>query len=283
MSDEARGYDAAKDTKSVLIIDLVDMVTELDWRFQNVFKPAPVGLYRHGKLEPVVDWSKPLYYLKPGVGQVQLADDFTDVESDVFDIDGKVVIPAFFMKKKDRFLSTVQTTAYQAIKIAHLMVLRCIEQQVAYGGEGGFYETAIESFFVPKPVKKKGVGANSKTLQVTTVQNASYVWDEGLENTLGTLLAAVSDFIGDDDWAQYTAVLENTSLVLSKGPDIRIVQWHQYLQPKKTKAKTSIKKFKHRIDISCLTRQDIERVDNVLELLSNDKTIEYKISEISNG
>lgn len=208
--------DVINEVRDVLIIDVAQHCLYLPTAFSEILLPEPAGIYTPNRLEPLFPFDQgQVYYTEDAYRRrepdVYDFDSFIKTRSLIFNHQGKCICqapalaPYFFQKSC--------TYNYSAIHVAFILLYDMINHLHS------------QSF----------VGTN---LPMSALRIERYVKPEFLQAVMderishpghATLAAELYTFIGRDRQAYYRLRFENTTLLLEKGNDYRVVEYYRRL------------------------------------------------------
>lgn len=197
-------YDESKLQKR-LNLDLLPMGNLIEAQFRDVLKPAPAGIYRADRVEPVIQPDQ-TYYVRDNDGIMQAIAVFDEIKTSIYDKNGKVVIPALFMKKKEKLLSNKPILPYRGILIAEQIIIRCIDNFVMWRGRKYNRYDRIEKHF-----------ADNLSEEMEFFDAIDSIDFGGV--------TALNDWLGTDSWNTYLCSRKNSSIVVDQYGDYRIEDW----------------------------------------------------------
>lgn len=194
--------DALLQPRQVVVIDLMNYVGLIESMF-NAFIPPEPGIYIPSNIEPVLRPNQPFFSESSYLQQIPLAS-LDNVYENILDQNGAVVIPRYVMCKQRQLLRNAPTLPAQPIRAVYGLCGDFINQHLKYS-VGNHYEIYV-----------------SRLLR----DDYQYLHKEGyLERALTPLMQEIARFMGEDDWCIYNLTLRNTSVVIEKASDYRIVEW----------------------------------------------------------
>lgn len=202
------------EVKDVAIFDLGRYVVRLPKPYRDILLPEPDGIYMQGVLEPVLTFSaKTAYYTKkqyehaPKFPDILSFDNFIRSRQAVVDRNGKLIHICPVLAK-DLF-SKECSFNYSAIHLAAISVFDLLQQLHRH----------------TKP---------TTTLTSSQLNEHNYVKEGSLKDRdyndqpgIIKLEERVMDFVGRDVQHQYHLRLQNTTLILEKGNDYRVIEYYR--------------------------------------------------------
>lgn len=224
--DEYRTMEAqdAKHThaKPAVNLELEDMLRMsiqscadiLEATFCGQLKAPPVGVYRLGILEPVMEAGK-TYYYREGIESYKVTtENLGSLTKAVYDENYKCVIAPTYMQNKDKFLSNTPMLPYRGSYIVRDVMRAELAQNLAYYHEG--------------PRQSNSRIVNLRRLLDTHFTNRNYDTDLVLD-CCAPLIKDLILFFNDKRWHIYTLALHNTVLTVERGMDWRAKEWEDKL------------------------------------------------------
>lgn len=192
-----------KETKAVLIVNLMDYLRELIDNYEHIFKDPEPGIYLVGETIPVLKASQP-YYSETSFKTQTMITSLDDLDEPILDEDGATIIPAYIMRRKTKMLSSKPTLPVRALQIAFETIQDQVDEMLPHTAPRE-YGLAVKAHIQP---------------------DAYALVDDGyLEASLSKLIRDVSMFVGCDIWNLYYFKLHKTDLIIEKSCDYRIYDW----------------------------------------------------------
>jgi hypothetical protein len=192
-----------KETKAVLVVDLMDYIRELIEKYEHIFKEPEPGVYLVGEATPILK-STEFYYSESSFKTQTFITSLDGLEEAILDEDGATIIPTYIMRRKARMLSNKPTLPVRAIQIA----FETIQDQ-------------IDEMLPHTPAREYGAAVKEHVQS----EFHSIVSDGYIEASLTKLIHEVTMFVGCDVWNLYYFKLQKTNLIIEKGVDYRIFAW----------------------------------------------------------
>lgn len=200
--------------KDVAVFDLSRYTVRLPKRYREILLPEPDGIYMRGILEPILTFSaKTAYFTKfqfknaPGFPDILSFDNFVQAKQPVLDKTGKVIHVCPAMARD--FFSKECCFPYSAVQLAVIAVWEALGRLSRHT-----QPTTALSLHRLKPELYVTEGA---------LDHIDYEDQPGI--TL--LLEKILDFVGRDTQNVYHLRLQNTTLVLEKGNDYRVIEYYR--------------------------------------------------------
>ena len=191
---------------AVLHLDIRSMATQLERQFADYFYPPAPGIYVSDDINPVITPGKICYAVDQATGKYIPVTDLTNINSAIFDQDGRIIISAYFMQDKARHVSLqpiLPTRGFQIIL--------------------GLIEHVLESI---APYVR--ISSAHHRVRRLILPEHHHLWDDGtIEMRCQDLISEVHRFIGDDVWHRYYVKLRFNDIYLEKTIDYRIYCWEQ--------------------------------------------------------
>jgi len=188
-----------------LPIDCVDSLTYINFNYPDIFKENPKGIYIVGKIDPVLTDGEN-YYTKSGLNSGVPIKNIDTVNEDVYNSKGKIVINAFVMRNKRKFLKNDSAYSYYGIKAIRAYINKIIENNSAYITHRRYLDAFINCF---KPELQKPI-LNQEI---------------DIDLLLNPLSEKVYNFIKDDPWIIYLTKQLGSICLVQKTVDYRIYDW----------------------------------------------------------
>lgn len=192
-----------KETKAVIIINLMDYIQELIKKYEHTFKEPESGIYLVDSATPLLKPTQAYFSESSFKSQTPLTS-LDDVEEQVVDENGDIIIPTYIMRRKSKMLSSKPTLPVRALQIA----FETIQDQ-------------IDELLIHTPAREYGSG-----VKLHIKPEYHYLVTDGyIEASLGKLVRDISLFVGSDIWNLYYFKLNKTDLLIEKGIDFRVYDW----------------------------------------------------------
>lgn len=203
MNKNMKSEELLKEVHGFLSVNLLDYIEKLDRKYNKYFLPPEEGIYLLNRVEPIIKAGQKCYTAQ-GIKNNQPITNLSDIENDVFDENGVIIIPAFLMKRKSKNLSNVPNLPVNAIKIAYLLIDEYIDSLLPYT-DARDWESLYKSYLTPEGI---------------------VLWKEGyLESAVSGLVNEIGRFISIDIWNYYFIELRNFDMMVTKSCDFRIHDW----------------------------------------------------------
>lgn len=197
-----------------LYLNIINAATLIELKYGGVLLPAPPGLYRMGELEPIFRSGVPYFTMhrNPANGEFQYREitDMSQVNSAVYDHDGRALVSAEFMKQKLFMLSPAPTIPSRSIKLIYNLFDFEIHNMLSWTANNRTPSAVLENF---RMEYRHLVEPQEILLDVR------HLWSQ------------ILDFIGEDVWCYYSLVIKDSSLYINKCQDYRVIQWEAGLLP----------------------------------------------------
>lgn len=195
-----------KETKAVLIVNLMDYLRDLRENYDHIFKAPEPGIYLVGEPTPILKATQP-YYSETSFKTQTMITSLDNLNEPILDEDGAIIIPMYIMRRKAKMLSSKPTLPVRALQIA----FETIQDQV-------------DEMLPHTPAREYGASVKEHVQP----EFHSVVTDGYIEASLSKLIRDVTMFVGCDVWNLYYFKLHKTDLIIEKGCDYRIWEWtHQ--------------------------------------------------------
>lgn len=191
--------------KEVLVLNLLDYISELDIHYSSYFADPYPGIYIANKVEPVL-LPNTVYYTDDGIRFTLEDFEIDKYTGSVTDEYGNMLLSRYVMSMQKSFLSKTPTLPVFAIKIAHIYALSVVDDATPY-------------------VRDKT--KTTEAIRYLKPGGYIYVYNGMFSIALDELLKTISEFINNDIWNIYFIKLNNTDLIIEKSIDYRIYEWHK--------------------------------------------------------
>lgn len=192
-----------------LYLTVMSYAVLIEQQFGELLYPPPPGIYKLGETEPCIISTKRYYSEKvlPNKSRVtQPITDFDAITDHVVNENGQLVIPAYMMKDKPRYLSTVPTVPLRGLILVELFIKNYLDSICPYRKYNNFADK-INNHILP---------------------GNEYLFDDGhLETTCQSLFRQIDSFIGKDDWHIYFVKRLHTDIIVEKTIDYRVHCWNE--------------------------------------------------------
>ncbi len=196
---------ALLDIQAVLQINAQFAADAIECVFGEALLEPPVGVYRAGKLEPVIR-SGQTYYYKDGTTTVDVLN-LNTVDKALYDEQGQMVASAMFMRDKAKLMSNTPFYPYRGLHMLRDLVDLRVQSHAAYRkGNGRTDQDVILKHLKP------GASINDDMLLV-------------IRNCGREILDQVQEFLGKRVWYLFFTQLHNDMLRVERGIDWRAYEW----------------------------------------------------------
>lgn len=189
-----------------LLLPILPYGSLIEQTYSDFLLPAGEGIYKFGDLTPSIRNNK-TYYTQIKSGDQVVSEpivDFNNVENTVVDETGKIVIPAFMMRDKKRYLSNIPSVPARGVFIIKNLIEHHISTLSPWARRGQCMSN-ISKYF------KR--------------ENQDIVEENYLERLCESLIVQINDFIGIDQWNMYFVKIKGLDLCIEKCMDYRIYEW----------------------------------------------------------
>jgi hypothetical protein len=228
-------------TKGISSFDQIpsEAFLQMDLRFcadlvENTFgdklADPPKGVYHVGQLQPVMADGNSYFY-REGT-EMLLVEDLNKISVAIFDINGKCVVPARYMRDKARFLSNAPMLPYRGLQIIKGLVNLQINNFVAYRRSSGkdAYDVLAQHLRPTEPAYEPGLGEETLEQREDRLAGITNQQDE-LVQLLDTCYSEIrndlKEFLGSKYWNIYFTKLHATTLRVERCMDWRAWEWEQ--------------------------------------------------------
>ena len=189
--------------KDILIISGLDYVGILEQAFSHMLPEPPKGMYAKGQIEAYILEGKPYYTSSTIVTGAPI--DVMSCEEDLYNEQGKLVVPSFMMKNKRKIFTSIPAYRPVAFSIIREFINSHFELVCPYYNNSKFHTNNLDNFF--------------------TQNDPVYRTQDMLSFFLDGLTMRLSAFMKNDSWAEYTVESKGYDFIVYKGEDHRIVDW----------------------------------------------------------
>lgn len=213
MMNNSSNFQDIQTTERHILSSLASAVL-IEQQFGSFLLPPPVGIYKQGEVDPCVTSSGAYFYEQEQGAfytdksffqfngkSIQPITDINIVQSNVFDRAGKIVIPAYMMLEKERYLSPTPTVPYRGVILVELLIRNFLDSISNIPGKksyGGRIERHVDPRFINHDVI------------------------DTLEVICKSLFMTIEQFVGDDLWHIYYVKRIQFDIVIEKTIDYRI-------------------------------------------------------------
>ena len=176
---------------------------------EGLLKPAPKGIYCSGKLEPALVDGKEYFYRDSNAKSLSLKD-INEVNTAIYDSNGKCVIPLVYMKKRTVMVSNEPFMPYRGMQIVKDLVTNQIDRSRTFKKYPKERDAVLKNHFLPNLTVEQEHDALIKI-------NEAY----------SSLEAEVYEFLANHSWNIFFVNIQNTKLILEKSLDYRAFLWEQ--------------------------------------------------------
>lgn len=211
---------------AALALNILPSAYLLEQSYEKYMKPPVAGVYLKGHMYAVMREGEQYYTSKACKGALVVKDklsgqvlnklrlksmteikpgqDMSDLFCDVVDSNGTVVIPAYAMADKPRYLSTYPMLPYRGLQVARLVIEDYIARLTCHGYKPDS-SLGLENYLTPE-----GIDLWKR-----------FYFDRSLE----TVLNQVTEFIGKDTFHYYFLKSIGNDIIVEKTVDYRAYLW----------------------------------------------------------
>ena len=214
-----------------LILSSISSASLIDQQYGRFLLPPPKGIYKVGEVNPCMFLTK-TYFHEDEKGSfftdktffqfsgktILPISDIRLVKSNVYDETGKIVIPAYMMLDKERYLSSEPSVPYRGILLVELLIRNFIDFVSSIPGRRR-YPGRIESHLIPEFINNSVV--------------------DSLEVICQSLFLQIEQFIGNDRWHIYYIKRVQFDIIIEKTIDYRIHYYNVQHSQENTDADSS--------------------------------------------
>jgi hypothetical protein len=197
--------------EKVIVIDLMDHITNLDESHFQAFIEPLAGVYVVGNIEPLLEEGKTYFpkaqYPNPR-SRLKTVADILSHKDDIVDANGDTVVTFRDLVLKNKFFKPEPSVPSIALKAA----IGIVEQ----------YITSVSRH-------SKRNHPRYRIDYLVKMQHQDLVVTDEFMHAFEKLLDQVMDFIGDDHWNFYFTRIKGTSLIIEKAIDYRIYCYYENL------------------------------------------------------
>lgn len=186
---------------------LLEYASTIEYKFSDLLKPAPNGIYIKNRLEPVMVEGKK--YFSDLNGRTVLVTDVNLHTSAIYDENDVVVIPRAFMLDKSKYLSNSSDMPYSSLKIIEEIIKHYVYSKLLYMKDNN---------------SDKLIKSISEYLIITDKEKIEEMLVDCFEILL-LITNDVSEFISDKTWNIHYVNVEGTSIRIDRYEDFRIHEW----------------------------------------------------------
>lgn len=194
--------------ESVLIIDLLEVVSVLEDELLEALVLPPPGVYVKNSLKPIIDYTKTYYtrqnYLQKPI-DVYNVEQLLKLKSDILNQEGETVLNYEEVILRKNMLFDKPTLPTVAVKLAVSIMLD--------------YLTTIAPY--TRCLKY------DRQEQLVRGEYHELIETDTFEHRFESLLDSIFDFVNEDVWHIYFTRIKGTTFVLEKVVDYRIYRYHE--------------------------------------------------------
>lgn len=222
MNSNRSFFNDIQTTEKLLLSSLANAVL-IEQHFGAFLLPPPQGIYKNGEVDPCIINTEPYFFeddkskfytdktfFQFSGKSLQPISDINSVTSNVYDKLGRIIIPEFMMKDKERFLSSTPTVPYRGVILVELLIRNYIDSISNIPGKKS-YAGRIERHVDPRFVDHTVI--------------------DSLEVICKSLFLQVEQFIGDDLWHIYYVKRIQFDIIIEKTIDYRIHYYNTQHNP----------------------------------------------------
>ena len=237
--------DVTTEVKGLFTANLAEFTVGLPEAYLEMLKPAPEGIYVPGSIEPTLNFRTQQYYTEQAYRMGKSADvqnysDLLKVNGRVFDSQGKMVLYTS-PSRTQQVYRPYPTVNWAAIHCAYIEVwdfflkaLRHVAPINQSEPEYLFLENYVHEEYLLRPGFRETIPVQLNPLLPVLFQSNIYQEDSKYSATgnpqLGHLLDALYEFMRPDCYSVYRLTLQGTLLMVEKGNDIRIIEYHRLME-----------------------------------------------------
>jgi hypothetical protein len=199
--------------REVLVLSLLDFIHELVSEYSVAMKDPEEGIYLRNDVRPVIKVGR-CFYSESSYRTMTPLTYLDGIDEAILDENGQIILPRFVMKRKHQLLLVKPSIPSRAIQLAFNLVGMYIDETVKYRTSEIYRELVLEQL---RPEYTYLLG------------------DGNIELVCQKLISRVAEFMGEDLWAVYFIRLINTTLVVEKAADYRVIEWTEKIGSKQWK------------------------------------------------
>jgi hypothetical protein len=186
----------------------MEYIGNLRRKYSDCFMPPEPGLYVVGSTTPIIKAGQ-IVYSETSYKSMQPITSLDEVNEAVVDSEGRVIIPAQFMRHKKKMLRTEPVFPVRALNVASIIAEDFIDSSLPYT------EPDVSNTRVYEHIKPE----------------YHYLIDEGyIEGSLQRLINDTSLFVNSKLWNIYFFEQHSTDLVIKQSVDYRVYDWTRKLE-----------------------------------------------------
>lgn len=189
-----------------LILNIMPYASIIEQTYAEHLMPPEPGIYKFGELKPAIYNNKNYYtQQKQGDRVVRVpVTDFNLIEDTVVDDMDRIVVPAYMMRNKRKYLFNEPAIPARGAEIIRLLIENYFAR-ISPWARAGNYTQKMCAFFKP--------------------DQSDIVEELFLERLCESLLCQIQDFVGQDIWNIYFVKFMSLDICVEKSIDYRIYDW----------------------------------------------------------
>lgn len=237
--------DVLTEVKGLFTTNLVEFTMGLPEAYNRMLKAPPDGVYALGSMEPLLNFTQQPYYTEKAYRSGRGPDiynytDFLKVNGRIFDAQGQVVAHTTPGRSQQMY-QPYATVNWAAIHCAFIEVwdffLKTQRHVAPINQSEPEYlnlENYVKEEYLLRPGYRETTPIQLSPMMPVLFQSNLYQEDSkysAIGNPqLGQLLDTLYEFVRPDICSVYRLTLQNTLLVVEKGNDIRIIEYHRLME-----------------------------------------------------
>jgi len=237
--------DVISEVLDVLVIDLGKYVWQISKEHADILEPAPIGVYTHGSVEPFWMFShdRPLFKQSTWLSTRDLTPkafpDINSFESFISSnepiVDSRGLVICKNPKQMKSYFTPVCEFNYSALHLAAVAAWDCIR---ALHREPNHWTKIPQAWldarrwvkpeFFEEYVLTEGYDPHGPNgAREVKVPAPTQIFDLETFGEIKAMVRRIYDFVGRERYSAYGLHLRNTSLVIEKGNDFRVISYYR--------------------------------------------------------
>ena len=198
--------------EAILRIDIGDCASHVQAVLGEYLLPEPMGVYCAGKLEPVMVPER-LYFSVVGRAESTPVVDFNDLKGNLYDENGRLVVPKLYMRTPKRYLQRDCFLPYHGLKVLEVLAQELVGEHLRYHSGRADYVHKLQGQMHP-------IATDEEMHEIT----------ELITDVSFSVKHEITKFLAEYHYNIFLVRLENHCLVLERYVDWRIFDWTQRMQ-----------------------------------------------------
>ena len=219
--DNYRSFaDVSNEVRDVYIDDILSYVIRFSDELIDCLQPAPNGIYIKGHIDPLIDFSdhSKQYYSRSAwhnkkTNKIDIPDivnqqSFLESTEPIYDDLGRVIMKTPPFLNRSIYL-TEPSHHYSGIYLVLNFVNRFLMK------------------LNPNSMQLSRIFHHRLSIEHFVKEESMEIFDSLLENSLQELTRKLYDFVGRDYFHVYSLKINNTTMLIEKGNDFRVIEYYR--------------------------------------------------------